>query len=112
MQFGRVHWHASTYLHERVRWAPLFAPLLVGCLALGCEAGQDGAPEPSKVVGSIREGDHSETPAEAVMDVERYDLTGRYDWSKGRLVASVAVTLDHTHVPPARIVLDSRVTAI
>ncbi|MCU0685014.1 MAG: aminopeptidase [Polyangiaceae bacterium] len=50
--------------------------------------------------------------AGAGLDVERYDLAGTFDWSQNRLFASVTVTLGAASAPPARVVLDSRVSAV
>jgi hypothetical protein len=52
------------------------------------------------------------SPTGGAYDVERYDLTGAYDWSRGRLVATVDITLTATGPELERVVLDSAVTEV
>jgi hypothetical protein len=81
------------------RWPLAFAGLLAAC---GGEAeGAGGAPEAR--LTSVA------TPA---LDVERYDVSGEFDWSQRRLYASLTLTLSAAQAPPSQVVLDSRVAAI
>lgn len=51
-------------------------------------------------------------PTGAEMDVARYDLKGEYDWDRGRLVATVDITLSPAGDGKKRIVLQSAVTEV
>ncbi|MFT3767465.1 MAG: M1 family aminopeptidase [Minicystis sp.] len=51
-------------------------------------------------------------PGSAAYDVERYDLTGTYDWARGRLVATVRIKLAATGPDLTQVVLDSAVTQV
>lgn len=51
-------------------------------------------------------------PAATGYDVARYDLRGAYDWARGRLVATVGITLTATEEDLAHVVLDSAVTEV
>lgn len=57
-------------------------------------------------------GSHDWSDPGADYDVQRYDLTGAYDWARGRLVASVGITLTTSDPGLQRIVLDSAVTEV
>lgn len=72
------------------------ACILVASLGAGCSSSDDG-PSPG--------------PTSVEMDVARYDLKGAYDWDRGRLVATVAITLTPETGAKA-ISLDSAVTEI
>src|SRR5262245_21686814 len=49
---------------------------------------------------------------DADYDVQRYDLSGTYDWARERLVATVAITLTASHPGLEKVVLDSAVTEV
>jgi aminopeptidase N len=51
-------------------------------------------------------------PPEAVFDVEAYELTGEYDWARGRLVASLTLRLTMAGGPEQLVALDSEVTEV
>jgi len=81
----------------------------VACLGFSCQSGYENAPAPTKIF----EGEHRNVPSgkpgldAPAIDVERYDLAGKYDWSNRRLVASVTLTLGGGQAPPSSIVLSS-----
>ncbi|UQA56363.1 M1 family metallopeptidase [Polyangium aurulentum] len=75
----------------------LLASMAAGCtIQIGPGPGPGPGPEPT-----ITE-----------VDVERYELTGEYDWDRGRLVATVDITLAPLSKDTQAIVLDSAVTAV
>jgi hypothetical protein len=51
-------------------------------------------------------------PANAEMDVLRYELKGDYDWARGRLVATVDITLTPADDGSQTVVLDSAVAEV
>lgn len=51
-------------------------------------------------------------PPGGAHDVQRYELTGEYDWQRDRLVATVAITLLTTEPSVRAITLDSNVTEV
>lgn len=61
------------------------AAALLASLAAACSD-----PEPTSPAPTSRDAD---PPPQEALDVERYELTGEFDWSRGRLVATVAITL-------------------
>jgi aminopeptidase N len=56
--------------------------------------------------------DRPPSPTGAELDVVRYDLKGDYDWDRGRLVATVGVTLVPAGDGTKIIALDSAVTEV
>jgi hypothetical protein len=73
------------------------APIAAAILSLLLPA--CGGPEDTAAAGSA-------------YDVQRYDLHGTYDWDRGRLIATVGVTLTPTAPSLSRVVLDSAVTEV
>ncbi|WP_437500963.1 M1 family metallopeptidase [Sorangium sp. So ce1099] len=70
------------------------ACLLLGSLVAACSGGG-----PAPLEGSA-------------FDVERYDLRGEFDWERGRLVATLGITLSITGDGPRSVVLDSAVAEV
>ncbi|AGP41770.1 M1 family metallopeptidase [Sorangium cellulosum] len=75
------------------------AAVLLASLAAACSGADPVAPgqappddrqQPPPDTGPPPE---PEPPAGAAIDVQRYEVTGEFDWSRGRLVATVAMTL-------------------
>lgn len=76
------------------------AAALLACLA-SCSGGGAG-PAPPLVEG----------PGSSSYDVERYALSGEYDWSRGRLAATVEITLTAREPDLAAVALDSAVAEV
>ncbi|MDC3960611.1 aminopeptidase [Polyangium jinanense] len=79
--------------HSGLRWTSCF--LLSSSLAAGCST----APEPPG-------------PETAEVDVQRYELKGDYDWVRGRLAATVDITLSPLPEGTRTISLDSAVAEV
>ncbi|HEU4412083.1 MAG TPA: M1 family aminopeptidase [Polyangiaceae bacterium] len=77
-------------------------------IAAGPRAGVRGEAR-SAAAHAARGGRPAAAAIASGLDVERYDLVGDFDWSQGRLHASVTVTLSAAHAPPSTVVLDSGV---
>lgn len=80
-----------------------FGALPIACAlaaSIGCSS--EDPPDPPTPPG----------PTGAKLDVERYDLKGDYDWDRGRLVATVNITLTPAGDGTKTIVLDSAVTEV
>src|SRR5689334_3606419 len=67
------------------------------------------------LAASLGAGCSSESPPApngSRLDVQRYDLKGDYDWARGRLVATLAITLAPAGDGTKTVVLDSAVTEV
>ncbi|WP_437644549.1 M1 family aminopeptidase [Sorangium sp. So ce362] len=71
----------------------------VACLLLGSLVAACSGEGPAPLEGSA-------------FDVERYDLRGEFDWERGRLVATLGLTLSVTGDGPRVVVLDSAVAEV
>ncbi|WP_437567618.1 M1 family metallopeptidase [Sorangium sp. So ce542] len=71
----------------------------VACLLLGSLAAACSGEGPAPLEGSA-------------FDVERYDLRGEFDWERGRLVATLGLTLSIAGDGPRVVVLDSAVAEV
>lgn len=69
----------------------LAAVFLASCVA-ACSGADPTAPGQSPPDGTELSPE-PEPPPGAPIDVQRYEVTGEFDWSRGRLVAKVAMTL-------------------
>ncbi|WP_437967145.1 M1 family aminopeptidase [Sorangium sp. So ce260] len=82
-----------------VRPGARFGAVLLASLAAACSGAEPTAPGQSppddaeQQPPDTRPPPDPEPPAGAPIDVQRYDVTGAFDWSRGRLVATVAMTL-------------------
>lgn len=72
---------------------------LAASLGAGCSSEVPPDPVPPNPTGSA-------------LDVERYDLKGDYDWARGRLVATLDITLVPADDGEKTVVLDSAVTEV
>lgn len=79
--------------HSGLRWTSCM--LLLSSLAAGCST----PPEPPG-------------PENGEVDVQRYELKGDYDWSRGRLAATVDITLSPLPKGTKTITLDSAVAEV
>ena len=81
-----------------VRPATRLAAVFLASLAAACSGADPiapGKPSPDDTEQQPPEPPppEPEPPAGAAIDVQRYEVTGAFDWSRGRLVATVAMTL-------------------
>ncbi|AUX24954.1 aminopeptidase [Sorangium cellulosum] len=83
-----------TVHHRRPGALRVACLLLPGLLAAACSGEDPGAPFGSE------------------FDVARYDLRGEFDWERGRLVATLDLTLSITGDGPRTVVLDSAVAEV
>ncbi|HTN85488.1 MAG TPA: M1 family aminopeptidase [Sorangium sp.] len=81
-----------------VRPATRLAAVFLASLAASCSGADPIAPGRSSPDDTEQQPPEPpppepEPPAGAAIDVQRYEVTGAFDWSRGRLVATVAMTL-------------------